>query len=615
MAICARSPEAGTGWRIGFVASGILSGTVVIYAWRKSQLNFRQVLLVALLLRVIAFPLLPSLSDDGFRYVWDGMVQTQQHINPYEYRPNEEELSVLHVEPVYNQLNSASFYSVYPPASQLVFALGGLFYPMGWKASWFAIKLLMVLAEIAGVVLLGRLASSRAVLLYAWHPVSIIEIAGQAHTEALAVFFIVLALYTAKRDRTVNSAIAIVGAGWTKLVPFLVLPAFFRRMTWKAISVGIAFSVLLALPYWQSYTIPHIQESLDLYIRFYEFNAGLYFALKSGALALGVGDTSKFLGPALQWLFLGSVCVVTIAAIFRQWNLQKIFAVVLSLFLILATTVHPWYVLPLLIIAPLLLQKRGERWLGIGWVVFGVFSIGTYFTYIGFERAYWVFVVIAWSALLILLLVGLFEWQLPAVMKRRARSKVNWILAHLPQRPGPANSVLDLGAGDGYVAQRLREEIGAEVMLADVVDYVQTNATVTLYDGNSLPFRDQSFDLTVLSFTLHHSAEPDKVLLEALRTTSKYVVVLESTYKTAFQRAVLESLDRIANMVRSYGGMNDALLSFRTHQEWLHTFEQLPCNLLHTSLKGKWVHRQALYVLKCNYDTSNKASATSSTDA
>src|SRR5690606_6867099 len=170
MADCPRVPAEGTGWRTGFVVAALAASGLLALAWRRGGFSTRQVLGLGLLLRLLVFPLAPVLSDDGFRYVWDGLVQVEAGANPYRYVPADPALARLHDEPIYPALNSAQYFSVYPPLSQLVFAAGALAHPLGWLVSWYLIKLLMAAAEVGGLWLLSRMVPARALLLYAWHP-------------------------------------------------------------------------------------------------------------------------------------------------------------------------------------------------------------------------------------------------------------------------------------------------------------------------------------------------------------------------------------------------------------------------------------------------------------
>ena len=96
----------------------------------------------------------PSLSDDAYRYVWDGQVQAHG-INPYQYVPQDPALEFLQDGALYDHLNSPAFYSVYPPVSQLIFGAAAHLFDGNWWAIHYTIKLVFVLAELLSSVHIG----------------------------------------------------------------------------------------------------------------------------------------------------------------------------------------------------------------------------------------------------------------------------------------------------------------------------------------------------------------------------------------------------------------------------------------------------------------------------
>ena len=599
MAVCARAPAEGAGWRTGFVVAALAASGLVALAWRRGGFSTRQVLGLGLLLRLLVFPLTPVLSDDGFRYVWDGLVQVEAGANPYRYVPADPALAGLHDEPIYPALNSAQYFSVYPPLSQLVFAAGALAHPLGWLVSWYLIKLLMAAAEVGGLWLLSRMVPARALLLYAWHPLVVVEVAGQAHTEALAAALLILAVWAAGKGRGGAAAAAVAGAGWVKLVPFVLVPFVVRRFGLRAAVVAVGVTGALLLPYAAPYLLAHVGSSLDLYVRLFEFNAGPYYALKEAFLVATGVDWSKQLGPALQVHFLLALALVYVRDVREPMRLPVAFSVALGLFFACATTVHPWYLDPLLALVPLLVGSPAGRALGAAWLWLAAFSMATYWRYAGPPWGYTAAVAVGWSGWAVCAgAAGFTVIGLPALMRARARRKWRWIRAYLPA-PSAAERVLDLGAGDGYVGEVVRQTTGAEVVLADVVDFNRTSLPLVRYDGRSLPFEDARFDLTLLVYVLHHARDPEAVLREARRVTKGRVVVVESVAEHPLQRRLFEPLDRLANRLRSGGAMREqeGSLDVRSDAEWRRAFPALGFEVVSASRRGRGVHRQRLYVL------------------
>jgi hypothetical protein len=87
------------------------------------------------------------------------------------------------------------------------------------------------------------------VLIYAWHPLAIWEIAGSGHVEAVLVALVALALWARIRGFRALTGAALAGAALIKFFPALLFPAFYRRWDWK-MPLTFAGTFLLAyLPY------------------------------------------------------------------------------------------------------------------------------------------------------------------------------------------------------------------------------------------------------------------------------------------------------------------------------------------------------------------------------
>jgi SAM-dependent methyltransferase len=580
--------------RVVFVVAGGFAALLVGLAWHRGDVTAREVLMGAVLLRLIAFPLLPGLSDDGFRYVWDGMLQVEG-INPYAHRPSDPALAGFHDGVLYGRLNSADYYSVYPPASQLVFAAGGA---LGWPLGWYAVKATFVGMETAGVWALARMAPARLVLLYAWHPLAVIEVAGQGHTEGGMVCFLLLAVLAYRRRRPAPAVAALTVAGWFKLYPFLLVPFLLRRVGWRYGWAVAAVSAVFVIPYTHPSVLMNVVESLDLYVRRFEFYAGPYYALKAAGRLLTGGDVSKTLGPLLSVTLLVGTAALFVAERSRRPALPSLWLGVITLVWATATTVHPWYLLGALALLPLRARGRAEV---VGWYALALGGMGTYLLYTHGEGLYWAAVWVGWAVWAGALGMASCSPLLQSVIRNRAIRKWGRLEPRaqpvLPARH-PAR-VLDLGAGEGYVGESAQQRTNAEVVLADVADFNRTALPLVVYDGRTLPFAASHFDLTLLVFVLHHAADPDAVLREAYRVTRGRVLVLESVFERPWERRWLEAADRLANRLRGGGAMREqeAHLRFRSAVEWRRACERAGFRVLEESAHGGWWHRKHLLVL------------------
>lgn len=527
--------------------------------------------------------MLPTLSDDAYRYVWDGVVQAQEGKNPYLHKPDA--LADLHNEPIYERLNSKSYFTVYPPISQLVFALGGTAYGGGWKASFYVIKGVLVLFEIAALLLLARLVQARTLILYAWHPLVIIETAGQAHTESIMVFFMVAVVWAIHTKREGLASAVLACAGWVKLYPFVLLPLLqIKRKT--ILFAGITIVGLGAL-YAAPNVLSNVRSSLDLYVGLFEYNAGLYYAIKEMLFWWTGDDWSKWLGPRMRLVFLAVLPLIYVASQRYKWPFFRGAVLALGTYFVLTTTIHPWYLLAVL---PLTLLAERPAW---HWHWLGIVSIGTYLFYIG--GPYWIFVIVGWGGWCVLAIWRNHALWINTLQRARAYGKYRTIQAYLPK--GNNAKVLDLGAGEGYVGQHIANQRKASVTLLDVVDFNQTDMPLQIYDGVNIPAEDKAFDAVVLYFVLHHSQGAAQVLHEAKRV-GKRVIVVESTYSSQRGLRLLTFLDKRANRLRSKGLMRgqEEHLHFKTVGAWIDVFEELGVRKLEQRRWGRWIHQQVLFV-------------------
>jgi len=87
--------------------------------------------------------------------------------------------------------------------------------------------------------------------------------------------------------------------------------------------------------------------------------------------------------------------------------------------------------------------------------------------------------------------------------------------------------VLDVGAGNGYLAQALIKNKKAQLTCVDVADFNKTNLALKIFDGVNLPFEDKSFDFVILSFVVHHAHQQEKLLKECTRVCQGKILILE----------------------------------------------------------------------------------------
>lgn len=579
--------------------------------WRGQDWTMRTVLVYAILYRLVLLPVLPSLSDDGFRYIWDGLLQWKG-INPFVFRPNDPALGALHNTDLYLSLNSADYFTVYPPVSQVVFGVGAIFYPFGWVVSYWAIKVVFVGIEFVGVFLLSRMVQARSLILYAWNPLVLMEVAGQPHNEAMLVTWLVGTIWALQINRPKWALVFIALAMWTKLYPLLLIPFVLNRTGWRYFWIPLLTGLICLIPYYHPDFFTNIRTSLNLYTQQFEFGAGLYYWLKEWGRQIMGHEESKALGPFLQMVFFFTISVIWVGDIMKRKSLPALFYLFIGVFLLTATTVHPWYLLGLLAMIPLLVDvgfrdQHAETPVQLQeaplppwhWIWLGGMMTGNYFFYLTENQ--WPWVIVGWGGWLVLLLLLPLKGLLQRVHFSRAGGKYAKIRNGFPVLSSDLPlQVLDLGCGEGYLGEWIRQDRQAEVSLADVVDFNRTQMPFLRYDGHRLPFPDDAFDVTVLSFVLHHCENQTQVFHEAVRVTRKRILIIESVYQTEWDLRQLTFLDTLANRLRSGGLMKhqEAFLHFRTVADWYKFFNQFPVRLLDTTQSGLFLHQQAFFVLE-----------------
>jgi hypothetical protein len=185
------------------------------------------------------------------------------------------------------------------------------------------------------------------VLIYAWHPLAVVELAGSGHLDAVALAATVAALWAAARGREAWAA-ALLGAGaLVKLYPLLLLPAVWRR---PGRAVAAALAVVGAGYALYAREGSAVLGSLTRYVAEEEFGAGVRAALDG---LLGP------LGPpgllAARLLPLAGLAALALAV--GRWGASpdRRARWLVGGYLLAAPSLFPWYALwmvPLLAVAP-----------------------------------------------------------------------------------------------------------------------------------------------------------------------------------------------------------------------------------------------------------------------
>jgi len=320
---------------------------------RLKDLNINTIIGLGIVTRLALFFILPSLSDDFYRFYWDGIL-SNHNINPFSFTPSEIENMNLDFIPkgLFTLLNSPDYYSVYPPTNQLIFRIASLVSdsPLGFVNS---IRSLIIIAEILSVYFLIRLKlPSYYIALLFLNPLVILEGVGNIHFEPIVLSLLIGSIFLLKSNKRISSGIALGFAAGLKLLPLIFIPSIFlKNLSLKNSLILIGISIALVFSFFPliiDNNYQSVSDSLALYFQKFEFNASIYFIIRK------IGFTMKgynIINDAGPWLgFSSFVLILSISVLtgLKKIKLVEAWLWILTIYLLLSTTVHPWYIIPLI---------------------------------------------------------------------------------------------------------------------------------------------------------------------------------------------------------------------------------------------------------------------------
>ena len=331
----------------------------------KSNITF--LTLFAFVFRATFILAIPNLSQDFYRFIWDGQILLTG-INPYLSTPDLQ-MSVGMLSGFPNQLElhegmgslSASHFTNYPPLNQFCFAIANLFPGQSILSSVIGLRLIIIAADFGtlhyGKKLLEKLKiPSYNIFWYILNPFIIIELTGNLHFEGVMIFFLIWSLYLLHTNKWKLAAVIFACSVSVKLIPLIFLPLLYQKLGWKK-SIGFyaivgIVTILLFAPFYSSQFISNYAETVGLWFQNFEFNASLYYLAREIGYWISGYNEIAVIGKIIP---LVVILFVISMAFFRQnkSTIQLITTMlfVLSFYYFTATTVHPWYVATLLILS------------------------------------------------------------------------------------------------------------------------------------------------------------------------------------------------------------------------------------------------------------------------
>jgi alpha-1,2-mannosyltransferase len=323
----------------------------------------------------------PNTSTDSARYAWDGIVQNAG-ISPYTYVPSDPALAELRTdwlfpapvdgecvgerimsvdEPgtgdlVCTAINRATVPTIYPPASELVFA--GLRFFTGAGPQYWPSQLLGLLVSLSvTVLLLGALRKAgrdpRWAAIWGWSPLVATEGITNSHVDIVSALLLVVACLLVASGRRWAGGAALGASIATKLIPVIGAPALLGRRPWPVIGASVAVFLVLYIPYVIADGI-QVLGYLPGYLSEEGYETGTRFIMLS------------LIAPGPASLVLAAVLIAATAALVwwktdpaDPWLGQL---VMIGVTLLVVTPRYPWYAL---LLVPMIAMTGRWEWLAV----------------------------------------------------------------------------------------------------------------------------------------------------------------------------------------------------------------------------------------------------------
>lgn len=381
----------------------LLYGALFYFCFKLIQFekwNFRFLLVAGILFRLVFLISVPNLSQDFYRFIWDGEM-IFQGINPYLFTPdsiiNDALLIPNNGELLHEGMGklSARNYSNYPPFNQVIFTLSVILGSHKVLGSVIAMRTFIIMADL-GILYFGRKLlknlnkSPHLIFWYFLNPLIIIELSGNLHFEGVMLFFFIWALYLFSKNNWWGAAIVLAISIHVKLVPLLFLPLFIRYFHWRKLiyfyCLTAITAIVILLPFYTPEFLDHYSQTVSLWFSNFEFNAGLYNGLKQIAIQFDAKPWNliKIYGRIIPYVVLATSLVF--AFFIKKEKLSSLIVSmlwVLSIYYFLSSTVHPWYIISLVLLSLFSAYRFTLYWSALIFLSYSAYSKD------GFEEQIW----------------------------------------------------------------------------------------------------------------------------------------------------------------------------------------------------------------------------------
>ena len=343
----------------------ILGLFMAYYGILKLKLSWVLMVVAGLLFRTIFLGHYPALSQDFFRFIWDGRLLFKG-FNPYLFTPNEimnsQIVFLAEMQNLYEGMGPLSQrnFSNYPPIHQMPGFLAAMLSGRSIFGAILILRLILILADL-GIVYYGRKLlrllqmPKNAIFIYFLNPLVVIELTGNLHFEGLMVFFMLLTLYHLKQNKNVYASLFMGISILTKLIPILVLPLFICRLGLKKSVQFVGMTIWVVIlgfgPFINLGFLMNFSHSVGLLFSNFEFNASFYYMLKALIQYYLEANLIAYMRFIIPVLMGSTVLYLSLKKETKTKTIMKQYLWLLTAYYFIATTVHPWNIIPLVFLS------------------------------------------------------------------------------------------------------------------------------------------------------------------------------------------------------------------------------------------------------------------------
>ena len=379
---------------------------------------------IGITFRLLFIVTLPNLSQDFYRFIWDGRL-ISQGISPYLFTPenyiedasNSFGVIINQAQELYNGMGSlnGSHFSNYPPVNQLCFSIASVFTEKSILGSVVVLRVIIILADL-GILFIGKKLlvklhlNPNQIFWYFLNPFIIIELTGNLHFEGFMLFFLIVSLYLLHQKKWLGAAFLLGISVSIKLIPLLLLPLYYKwfinNLNKGYFKLAVFYFIVLGTviltfaPFLSSQFINNFSETIFLWFQNFEFNASIYYLIRWLGFKIVGWNMIAIIGKILP-LFI--ILFILLFSFYRKnKSTQQLITSLLfgiSIYFFLSTTVHPWY-----IASPLLLSIFTRYKFSIIWSLAVMLSYMAY-SADGVSENLWL------VALEYFVVIGFFIWE------------------------------------------------------------------------------------------------------------------------------------------------------------------------------------------------------------